>query len=69
MDRADLSAATVRNGSRMVRRMASGRAKANDIFARFCPYAILAKDTRGGRLLYRRGADPMRLAVTSSSLL
>jgi hypothetical protein len=37
VDRADRGAATVRNASRMARRMASSRANVNDIFASFLP--------------------------------
>ena len=37
MDRADQNAATIRNASRTVRRMASSRAKVNYSFASFLP--------------------------------
>ena len=45
MERAGWSTATVRTASGTAPRMATSRANVNDIFAHFCPSAILAKDS------------------------
>ena len=49
MDRADRSTPTVRNASRMARRMSSSRATINDFSTDVCPHAILAKESCSNR--------------------
>ena len=48
MGRADQNAATVRNASRIVRRMASSRAKVHDVFASFLPVRDIGEGQPSG---------------------
>jgi len=62
VDRADRSTATVRNASRMARRMASSRANVNDIFPSFLPVCHIGEERRsasvGEHLLDVLGIQP-----------
>jgi len=62
VDRADRSTATVRNASRMARRMASSRANVNDIFPSFLPVCHIGEGRRsasvGEHLLDVLGIQP-----------